>query len=190
MVLSLHFIDISYEYKSMEGNSEAVASKEDNGAANTENPAGIEEKFQNLIMKKMSDIQLQISGIHKDLERSIAPQFLDVSIQTNDLIELAIELWRMERKINKLLSALPEDQRETLDNSLQKLKRYLSKNDIEVMDHTNQKYDDGQNLEILAVEKDPGVLEPVIKETIEPTILYKGQVVHIGKVIIVNKEEG
>jgi hypothetical protein len=153
-----------------------------------EKPVENEETFQNVIMKRISDIQLQIQGIHKEIQFSIAPKFLEISAQTDDLVELAIELWRMERRINKILPLVPEDQRDILTNSMQKLKRYLDKNDIEILDHTNQKYDDGLNLEILAVEHDPNISEPTIKETKEPSVLHKGQVVHLGKVIIVNKE--
>ena len=139
-------------------------------------------------MEKISDIQLQILEIRKDIKYAVAPNFLDVTAQTNDLIELAIDLWRMEQRMKRTLLAIPEDQKENLTNSLQKLKRFLDKNDIEIVDHTNQEYDDGQNLEVLAVEKDPNISEAMIKETKEPTILYKGQVIHIGKVIVASKE--
>ena len=74
-----------------------------------------------------------------------------------------------------------------LKNSVQKIKRYLDKNDIEIVDYTNQKFNEGRNLDILAVEKSSNILESIIKETKEPTILYKNQVVNKGKVIILEK---
>jgi hypothetical protein len=126
--------------------------------------------------------------IDATIDFPIPTEFLDVSIETSDLIELAIDMWRLEKRLAKVLPSLTEEQRGNINNSMQKLKRYLDKNNIEILDHTNQKYDEGQNLEILAAEKDPNITEPMIKETKEPTILYKGQVVHIGKVIIVSKE--
>lgn len=116
------------------------------------------------------------------------PRLFDIQVQANDLVMLAIDLWRLEHRLNRILQGLPEDQRENVSNSMQKLKRYLDKNNIEVLDHTNQKYDDSQNLEILAVEQDSSVTDPIIKETKEPTILYKGQVVHIGKVILLSND--
>ncbi len=63
----------------------------------------------------------------------------------------------------------------------------MDKNDIEIVDHTNQKFNEGINLDILAVEKSSDILESIIKETKEPTILHKNQVVHKGKVIILEK---
>lgn len=147
-----------------------------------------EEDFHKSLMSELSAIKSEVAEVRKDIKYSITPNFVEISVQSSDLVELAIELWRLERRLAKVLSALPEDQRESINNSVQKLKRYLDKNDIEILDHTGQKYDEGQNLEILAVEKDPNVPEPMIKETKEPTILYKGQVIHIGKVITVSKE--
>jgi hypothetical protein len=117
-----------------------------------------------------------------------APELSDIHVQVNDLVTLAIDLWRLEQRLNRILPGLPEEQRENVSNSMQKLKRYLDKNSIEVLDHTNQKYGDSQNLEILAVEQDSSITDPIIKETKEPTILYKGQVVHIGKVILLSKD--
>jgi len=138
---------------------------------------------------ELSKIRSEILEVRKDIQYSVTPRFLEISIETNDLVELAIEFWRMEHKISRILPTLPEDQRESLNNSMNKLKRYLDKNDIEIVDHTNQKYNEGENLEILAVEKDPNVSDTIIKETKEPTILHKGEVIHIGKVIVSSKED-
>ena len=110
-----------------------------------------------------------------------------VSDQTKDLIELAIEIWRMEQRLNKAMSSIPENQKELFDNSIQKFKKYLNKNDIEIIDHTNQTFNEGRNVDIISVENDNTISESVIKQTMEPTIIYKNQVVHKGKVIVLEK---
>lgn len=128
----------------------------------------------------------EIVGIRKDINFAVVPKFIDFSAKVKDLVELAVEVWRLENRINKTFS---EDQRETIIKSVQKIKRYLDKNDIEIVDHTNQKFNEGLNLDVLAVEKDHNISESKIKETIEPTITYKGKVVHKGKIIVSEKEE-
>lgn len=138
----------------------------------------------------MSEIRLQILETRKDIESVIAPKFLDVSIQTKDLVEHAVEIWRIEQRINKVIPTLPENQQDLFSNSIQKLKRYLDKNDVTIVDHTNQKFNEGRNLDVLSVEKSSEILDSVIKETKEPTILYKGQVIHKGKVIVLEKDNG
>jgi len=151
-----------------------------------EKPVENKEKPNTLISKKLADIHLQILETRKDIQSAVTPKFLDVSIQVKDLIELAIELWRLEIRMNTSLSSLPTNQKEILNNSIQKLKRYLEKNDIEILDHTNQKFNEGRNLDILAVDKDSTISEAIIKETKEPTIIHKGYVVHKGKVIVLS----
>ena len=74
-----------------------------------------------------------------------------------------------------------------MENSIQKLKRYLEKYDVEILDYKNQKFNEGLNLDVLSVEKDSSIQEPQIKETIEPTIMLKGQVIRKAKVILLTK---
>jgi len=150
------------------------------------------KEIQNLkegIMSELSAISSKISETQKDIHEVVAPKFLNISIQVKDLVELSIEIWRLENRLNKVLINLEENQRESITNSIQKLKRYLEKNDIELVDYTNQKFNEGRNLDILAVEENNSVIEPIIKETKEPTILCKGQVVNRGKVIILSNKE-
>lgn len=138
--------------------------------------------------KEIAGINEQLSEIRKEIMYSVAPKFLELSVEVNDLVELAIDYWRLEHRLGKALVSMDKAQKESLESSLQRIKRYLEKNDIEIIDHTNQKYDEGQNLEILAVEHDPKAKENTIKETKEPTVLLKGQVIHIGKIIVTSRE--
>ena len=125
-------------------------------------------------------------NIKEDIKFSVAPKFLELSSNINNLIDLAIEVWRIEQRINRSLPLLPDNQQSGLNNSIQKLKRYLEKCDIEIIEYTNQKFNDGLNLDVLSVEKDLSQLEPIVKETIEPTIMCKGQVVRKAKIILLS----
>lgn len=120
----------------------------------------------------------------EDVKHSITPQFIELSINTKDLIELAVEIWRVEKRIGDLLNNLSDNQKIGMESSLRKIKEYLTKNDIEIIDHTNQKYNNGLNVDVLLIEKKPKLAKSIIKETIEPTIIHKGQVVKKAKVIL------
>jgi molecular chaperone GrpE (heat shock protein) len=131
-----------------------------------------------------------IKKIHEDLREeirySVAPKSIQLSAGVTDFIELAVEIWRIEQRISKSASSLPENQLKGLENSIQKLRRYLEKYDVEIVDYKNQKYNDGLNLEILGVEKDPSISEPIIKEVKEPTIMLRGQVIRKAKIILLS----
>lgn len=127
------------------------------------------------------------SKIRNDINFAVAPNSINLAPSTDDFMQFAVEVWRIEQRMVKLQTNLPENQKKALENSIQKLKRYFEKYDIEVIDYTNQKFNDGLNLDVLSVEKDPAVTEPIIKETVEPTIMYRGQVVRKAKIIVLTK---
>lgn len=134
--------------------------------------------------KEIDDLYLKIK---EDIKYSVSPQFIESSINTKYLIELAVEVWRIEKRIHDLLTNLSDSQKTGVESSLRKIREYLTKNDIEIIDYTKQNYNDGLNLDVLSIEKKAKLKTPIIKETIEPTILCKGQVVKKAKVILQSK---
>lgn len=138
---------------------------------------------QSTMPDKFEELYRKIS---EDIKYSVTPKFVELSLGVNDLVDLAVEVWRMEQRVAKSASSLPENQLKGLENSIQKLKRYLEKYDIQIVDYKDTKYNDGLNLDILSVEKDPTLPEPRVKETVEPTIMCKGQVVRKAKIILLS----
>ncbi len=124
--------------------------------------------------------------LSEEIKYAVAPKSINLSVGVNELVELATEVWRIEQRLAKVSDSLPEAQKKGLENSVHKLKRYVSNYDIEIIDYTNQKFNDGLNLDVLSVEKDPTVGVPTVKETVEPTILVKGQVVKKAKIILLS----
>lgn len=104
------------------------------------------------------------------------------------LIELAIEVWRLEKRLTKAAVSLNKDQNKAFNNSVTKLKRYLEENKVSTIDYTGQKYNIGLNLDILSFEKDSTIPKSIIKETHEPTVMYDGRLVKKAKVIVLEKE--
>jgi molecular chaperone GrpE (heat shock protein) len=137
--------------------------------------SGGPDKFEELFLK-----------VREEIKSAVASKFMTVSVEANEITDLAIEIWRIEQRITKSASSLPENQLKGLENSIQKIKRYLEKYDIEIVDYKNQKYNEGLNLDILSVEKDLTLPESTIKETVEPTIMLKGQVVRKAKIILLS----
>jgi len=138
---------------------------------------------KNNVYVKLDDLY---SKIKEDIKFSVTPKFMEVSAGVSDLADLAVEVWRMEQRIAKSAANLPENQLKGLEHSVQRLKRYLEKYDIEIIDYNNVKYNDGLNLDVLSVEKDPALAGPMVKETVEPTIMCKGQVIRRAKIILIS----
>lgn len=146
--------------------------------------------IQQWYMKKFfANIEKLHEDLREEIRYSVAPKSIQLSAGVADFVELAVEIWRIEQRINKSLESLPENHKKGLEISIQKLKRYLEKYDLQIVDYTNQKYNEGLNLDILSVEKDSSVTEPTVKETIEPTVMYKGQVLRKAKIVLLKKDE-
>ncbi|MDA2922721.1 hypothetical protein MYX07_05670 [Patescibacteria group bacterium AH-259-L07] len=125
-------------------------------------------------------------SLREEIRFSIQPKVIEMSLSVEALVALAVEIWRIEQRMAKVSSGLSDIQRKGLESSVQKLRRYLEKYDIEIRDYTNQKFNKGLNLDVLSVKKDTAITEPIVKETVEPTIMCKGQVVKKAKIILLS----
>jgi Holliday junction resolvasome RuvABC ATP-dependent DNA helicase subunit len=112
--------------------------------------------------------------------------FVDLSPKSADIVELAVEVWRINNRIMKAGSDLSEIQKRGLESSLKKFIKFLDSYDIKIVDHTAEKYNEGMNVDVVSFVKDQNVKTALIKETIEPSIICKGYVIKKGKVIVIN----
>jgi hypothetical protein len=105
-----------------------------------------------------------------------------------DLISsLAIELWRLEKRIDKTkstISSLVLDQH-------QRIKDILQKYEIETREYTDKYYDDGMSVKVLHVEEVNGLAagKKKVIETIKPSIYYRGKIISHGEVIVGKSKE-
>ena len=134
---------------------------------------------------KQSNLFFKITN--RNIRDSVQIKSLELTPSTQSLVELAVEVWRLEKRLQKSSESLSEDQNKAFDNSLAKLQRYLEKNDISLTDYTDKKYNEGMNLDILSIEKDPDIPHSIIKETHEPAVLHKGQLIKKAKVVVLEK---
>jgi len=133
------------------------------------------------------NVENQAKSINKNIRNVVEPKFLDISPSSSSLIELAVEVWRIEKRTTKAAESLSEDQNKAFENSITKLKRFLDKNDITFADYTDQKYNEGLNLDVFSIDKDTTVKESIIKETHEPAVFHKGQLIKKAKVVVLEK---
>ena len=118
------------------------------------------------------------------IKQSILTGQSNTPIEIKDVVDLAIDIWRLDKKLYKVKDKLNEDENKSLDNSLDRLRRFVKKNDIEVIDYTGQKYNDGMNLDVLQFEKEPGLKHPIVFQTHEPAVSHLGKLYRKAKVIV------
>lgn len=131
-----------------------------------------------------SDVDLK-----EEIRSSVQPKFLEISIEARGLIDLASEIWRLEQRLIKVSKKLQENHKKALENSVQKLKKFVDKYDLEVRDYTGQKYNTSLSaMEVVSVEKSSSVIDDIVKETLEPAVLLRGQIIKKAKVILISKK--
>lgn len=126
-------------------------------------------------------------SVKSEIMHSVIPRSLTISPQTSDIADLAIELWRLEKRLSKVEAKLSDDENKALQNSTEKIRRFMQKNDVEAIDLTGQTYNDGMNLDIIASEKDDTLKQTIIFDTHEPAVTHKGILIRKAKVIIHEK---
>jgi hypothetical protein len=109
------------------------------------------------------------------------PAQLDVPLAA--LIELAIESWRLEQ----WLAAVPPEKADSkLRHIARRFQKFLSERELAALDLTGQKYQPGMAVEVIEALEDRslGEHEKLIAEMVEPIILWRGQVVKFGQIVI------
>ena len=145
----------------------------------------LQKKYFKHILRKLDKTEERLK---EEIQTSVQPKFLETSLEAKDLMDLAVEIWRIDQKLSKATGKLGESQSKALENSMNKIKKFIDRYDLEIKDYTGQKYNAGLSaIEIVSVEKDPSVSEDIVKETLEPAILLKGQLIKKAKVILSSK---
>lgn len=132
-------------------------------------------------------VKKDFKKIDYQIKQSVLPKTLTISPQMQDVADMAIELWRLERRLAKVEQKLSSDENKALHNTVEKIKRFVQKNDIEVSDYAGQAYNEGMNLDIIASERDSSLKRSVVYETHEPAVRHKGVLIRKAKVIIHEK---
>lgn len=133
----------------------------------------------------VDNLSILATGFRKEIRESVQSKFIEVSPNTRNVLDVAIEIWRIEQRLGKIGNTVEENQRKGLDSSLSRLKKFIDGYGIAVKDFTGCKYTSGMTaLEVITVEKDPNASHDHIKETVEPALYAGEQLVRKAKVIV------
>jgi len=112
------------------------------------------------------------------------------TFNANELVSsLAIEIWRLEKRVDKIKNVIEtasgENSNSVLDQ-LQRIEDIFKRQEIEVHDHTGEAYSDGMSVKALHIEEVDSLMsgEMRIIETVKPSVYLKGQIISHGEVIV------
>ena len=111
-----------------------------------------------------------------------------------DLVSsFATEIWRLEKRLNNIKEAIHQGSQVDLDSlfdQIQRIKDIFQKEEVEIKDFLSGNYNDGMSVNVLHFEEDKSLPKGTMRivETVRPTIIFKGQVIAHGEVIVAKSQ--
>ena len=107
----------------------------------------------------------------------------ELAISTAEACTLAVECWRLTRTAELLKHS---NDAPGLRQAARRLAEVLDRIGIQVVDFIGRKYDPGLAPEVVDILEDQTLLGDVavIDETITPTVMWRGQVVQPGQIVV------
>ncbi|MFA5349920.1 MAG: hypothetical protein WC357_01150 [Candidatus Omnitrophota bacterium] len=111
-----------------------------------------------------------------------------------DLVSsFATEIWRLEKRLNNIKEAIPQGTQVDLDSlfdQVQRIKDIFQKEEVEIKDFLSGNYIDGMSVNVLHFEEDKNIPKGTMRivETVRPTVMFKGQVISHGEVIVAKSQ--
>jgi hypothetical protein len=106
-------------------------------------------------------------------------------VDLSSMIDVAIEVWRLQDRIDKLQLATGR-QDPSIAFSIDKIKHVLREIGIEAREYTGQTYNEGMSLDVLTfdyqVEEKP--INRIVQETVSPAIYFDGRLHKMAQVIV------
>lgn len=106
--------------------------------------------------------------------------------------KMALEYWRVEKICESLLNVLPasqvKQQAAQLRYSVRQVERMIASLALELVDYTHQRYEPNLPVQVVNNEEVAGERDLIVTQTIEPTIVQHGEVVHLGRVIVAERD--
>lgn len=122
----------------------------------------------------------------------VSEMYVNSKSNSDDLIKslilIAIEVWKMNKKVQKIKEQVDDNTIKWFEFSIDKSLSTLDKHWIKLIDYAGQKYLEWMNwVDIISVEKNDNINTSIISETIEPWIELYGNIVKKSKVIILSQ---
>jgi len=99
-------------------------------------------------------------------------------------VELANSAWDLRRSTTDLRSPDANPSISRIARHVDRLWESLEQAGVSIQDHTNQPFDSGQSLDVLAFQPTAGIDREVVIETIRPTVYLQDHRIQIGQIIV------
>ncbi len=100
------------------------------------------------------------------------------------LAALATNVWRARAKLIDTATGLPFDDARRAMRHLESALEGMQQLQLVIKDYSNETFDPGMPLKVLAYQPTPGLERDTIVEVLRPTILWRDKVLQLGEVVV------
>lgn len=97
---------------------------------------------------------------------------------------IATNAWRARTKMVDADTGEPKEEMKRVYRHIEAIIESLKQIGIETVDPVGRAYDSGMALKVVSFESTPGLSNEEIKETIKPSIAFRGRLIQVGEVIV------
>jgi|SRR5215208_5795751 len=108
----------------------------------------------------------------------------DPRVGRRSIADLGTGLWRLRQRLVDSVTGQPIEATRRAYRHFESAWDTLADAGVEIQDHTNDSFDPGQSLKVIAFQPTTGLTHDAVIETIRPSIYFKGQRIQIGEVIV------
>ena len=105
------------------------------------------------------------------------------------IVDLANVAWALQRKSCDPVTNERKDEFRPIARHIDQLSEYLEELGVKIQNHTNELFDSGQSLEVIAFQPTAGISRDVVVETIRPTVYIKGIRIQMGQIVVATPEQ-
>jgi hypothetical protein len=132
------------------------------------------------IKEKVANREKQIDELSK---RQKSAEVVPSSV-VRVLTHIATNAWRARIKMVNPDTGEPREDVKRLYRHIEAILDALQQIDIEIIDFIGKAYDTGMALKVISFEQTAGLSKEEIKETLRPSVLWQGQLIQMGEVIV------
>lgn len=97
---------------------------------------------------------------------------------------IATNAWRAKVKMVDSDTGEAKEEMKRVYRHIEAIFEALKQIGVEITDHTGRAYDSGMALKVISFEPTAGLSKEEIKETIKPTVVWRGRLIQMGEVIV------
>lgn len=100
------------------------------------------------------------------------------------LVSIANNVWRAKTKMVDTTTGEVREEMKRVDRHVEAIYRNLAEVGMVIRDHTNDLYDEGQPMKVVASKPTPGLDKKRVSETLLPSIFWNNRLIQNGEIEI------